>query len=82
MLEVRATDARAAEDWVLHATAQQRLVFRSYRFAPFAELIFPGGHDVACDPDPVQIGGIELDVVDSPASVNCMLELTPEEVWI
>ena len=80
VLEVRATDARAAESWVMHAMVQQRLAFYSHRFAPFAEEIFPGGPDLACDRDPVHIGGLELDVVDSPASVNCMVELTADEV--
>ena len=79
VLEVRATDARAAEIWAMHATTQQRLFFDSDRFAPYADLVLPsGGEDVVLDP--VYVGGVKLDVVDSAASVECMVTLTVEEV--
>lgn len=77
LLELRTSDSRAAEQWVMHSTAQQRLLFdHEYEYAPFAQVFASDDASVA----PVTIAPVELDVVESPASVDCVLHLSPDEV--
>lgn len=62
----------------MQSTSQQRLVFDDkYDYARFAPAF--AGDDGSCAPI---IGPVEVDVVESSASVDCVLRLTAEEVGV
>lgn len=77
LLELHASDSRAVEEWLMHSTVQQRLIFDDrFEYSPFASTF---ASDDAALP-PVNIAPLELDVAKSAASVDCLMHLTQEEV--